>query len=52
MKDRITIILEKDIQRAARKLQGKMIQDSKENMSFSRLVNILMGEGLKKYKIK
>ncbi len=52
MKDRITIVLDKDIQRTARKLQAKMIRESQTSVSFSRVINILMSEGLKKYQIK
>lgn len=50
MKDRITIVLDKDLQKQARKLQAKMIQESQTSVSFSKVISILMSEGLKKYK--
>ena len=44
---RITIMLNKDLEKKLRLLQGKLIQKTRKNISFSKVINDVLGEGLK-----
>ena len=44
----ITIVVSKELQKKLRSLQAKMIKDTKENISFSQVVNDVLKRGLEK----
>ena len=48
----VTIVLDKELQKRLRELQAKMIKDTKENISFSQVVNDVLIKGLKQKKYK
>ena len=50
MISRVTIVLDLTNAEKLRGLQAKMIKTSSKSVSFSRVVNIVVTEGLKKYK--
>jgi len=56
MNIRVTITMDKDLQRRARKLQAQLIREridkGRPSVSFSFVVGMLMEDSLKKYKIK
>ena len=45
---RITIMLDEDLAKKLRLLQSKLIQERKKSVSFSRVVNDVLGKGFKK----
>ncbi len=47
---RITIMLDDDLQKKLREKQAKLIKQSKKSVSFSRVVNLTLSEGIKKSK--
>jgi hypothetical protein len=42
----ISVVLSGDLHKKLRALQGKMIKDSKENISFSQVINDVLMRGL------
>jgi hypothetical protein len=42
----ISVVLSGDLHKKLRTLQGKMIKDSKENISFSQVINDVLMRGL------
>ncbi len=50
MSDRITVVIDTVNVRKLRNLQAKMITSSPKSVSFSRVLNLVVNEGLKKYK--
>jgi hypothetical protein len=50
MGDRITIVLESQNTEKLRNIQAKMIRDSSNSVSFSHVLNLVVSEGLKKFK--
>ena len=48
MQVRITIMLDKDIEKKLRKLQAEKIQQESRNVSFSEIVNDYLEKGIKK----
>ena len=50
MISRVTIVLDLTNAEKLRGLQAKMIKTSSKSVSFSRVVNLVVTEGLKKYK--
>jgi len=44
---RVTIIIDDDVNKKIRLLQGKLIQNSKQAISFSRVINDVCRDGLK-----
>jgi len=49
MSDRITIVLDTQNSKKLRKIQGKLIAESPKSVSFSRVLNLVIIEGLKKF---
>jgi len=47
MGKRITIIIDEDVNKKIRLLQAKLIQNSKQAISFSRVINDVCRDGLK-----
>lgn len=47
MSERVTIMLNSDIAKKLRALQGKTIKESSSTVSFSRIVNEVLEKGLK-----
>jgi hypothetical protein len=47
---RVTIVLDDSNAEKLRNLQAKMIKSSSKSVSFSHVLNIILEEGLKKYK--
>ena len=43
----ITIVLSGELHKKLRDLQGKMIRDAKENISFSQVINDVLKRGIK-----
>jgi len=50
MGDRITIVLDSAIAEKLRNIQAKMIRTSPKSISFSHVLNLVLNEGLKKFK--
>ena len=48
--DRITVVIDTAKVRKLRNIQAKMIATSPKSISFSRVLNLVVSEGLKKYK--
>ncbi len=51
MGDRITIVLDSINAEKLRNIQAKMIRSSSKSVSFSHVLNLVVNEGLKKFKI-
>lgn len=49
MSDRITVMLDDINVKKLRKIQAKMITESPRSVSFSRALNLVVTEGLKKF---
>lgn len=47
---RITIMLEDDLQKKLREKQAKLIKQGNKSVSFSKVVNLTLSEGVKKSK--
>jgi hypothetical protein len=50
MGDRITVVLESQNVERLRNIQAKMIRTSTKSVSFSHVLNLVLNEGLKKFK--
>jgi len=50
MKSRVTIVLDLTNAERLRNLQAKMIKTSSNSVSFSHVINLVLEEGLKKFK--
>ena len=50
MGDRITIVLDSAHAEKLRNIQAKMIRTSPKSISFSHVLNLVVSEGLKKFK--
>jgi hypothetical protein len=50
MGDRITVVLESQNTERLRNIQAKMIRTSTKSVSFSHVLNLVLNEGLKKFK--
>jgi len=50
MGDRITIVLNSSNVEKLRNIQAKMIRNSPKSISFSHVLNLVVSEGLKKFK--
>ncbi|WP_016939348.1 MULTISPECIES: hypothetical protein [Nitrosopumilus] len=50
MGDRITIVLNTENAEKLRNIQAKMIRSSTKSVSFSHVLNLVLSEGLKKFK--
>jgi len=50
MGDRITVVLESHNAEKLRNIQAKMIRTSTKSVSFSHVLNLVVDEGLKKFK--
>ncbi|MCY4491835.1 MAG: hypothetical protein OXC46_10335 [Thaumarchaeota archaeon] len=50
MGNRVTIVLNTSNTEKLRSLQAKMIKTSSKSVSFSHVMNLVLTEGLKKYK--
>jgi len=48
--DRITIVLDSTNAEKLRNIQAKMIRSSSKSVSFSHVLNLVVNEGLKKFK--
>jgi predicted transcriptional regulator len=48
MSKRVTIILDDDLVKKLREIQSKLIKESTSSVSFSRVLNDVVREGLKK----
>jgi hypothetical protein len=51
MGDRITVILDSVNAKKIRGIQAKMIVNSTKSVSFSSVLNLVVADGLKKYKV-
>jgi len=51
MGDRITVVIDDANVKKLRNIQAKMITTSPKSVSFSRVLNLVVGEGLKKFKV-
>lgn len=51
MSQRITIMLDSEISSKLRNIQSKMIKTSDKSVSFSKVINEILTEGLKHYKL-
>ncbi|WP_193353387.1 hypothetical protein [Candidatus Nitrosopumilus salaria] len=51
MTNRITIVLNSTNAEKLRSIQAKMIKTSTKSVSFSHVLNLVLEQGLKKYKI-
>ncbi len=51
MGDRITIVLNSTNIEKLRTIQAKMIKTSPKSVSFSHVVNLVVSEGLKKFRV-
>ncbi|WP_428326845.1 hypothetical protein [Nitrosopumilus sp.] len=49
--DRITVVLKTEHTEKLRNIQVKMIRNSTKSISFSHVLNLVLSEGLKKYKV-
>jgi hypothetical protein len=49
--DRITIVLDPMNTEKLRNIQAKMIRSSSKSVSFSHVLNLVVNEGLKKFKV-
>ena len=47
MSQRVTVMLDDDLNRKLRALQAKMLRESKDSVSFSRVINHVLRKGLK-----
>lgn len=47
--DRVTIVLDSAINKKLRAIQAEMIKKSPRSVSFSRAINLVLTEGLKKF---
>ena len=45
---RITIVLDEELEKKLRLLQSKLVKNSVKSISFSRVLNMIVEEGLKK----
>jgi len=45
--NRLSVIVDKEVQDQLRSIQANMIKESKKNISFSYVVNLTLKEGLK-----
>ena len=52
MSQRVTIVLDSAISSKLRNIQSKMIKSQNKSVSFSKVINDLLEEGLKHYKTK
>ncbi|MDH3657191.1 MAG: hypothetical protein OEM77_03550 [Nitrosopumilus sp.] len=52
MSQRITIMLDSEISTKLRSIQSRMIKSQNKSVSFSRVINEILNEGLKHYKTK
>ena len=50
MGDRITVVLESQNTERLRNIQAKMIRTSTKSVRFSHVLNLVLNEGLKKFK--
>jgi hypothetical protein len=50
MGDRITVVLESQNVERLRNIQAKMIRTSTKSVSFSHVLNLVLNEGVKKFK--
>jgi len=50
MSDRITVVIDDANVKKLRNIQAKMITNSPKAVSFSRVLNLVVSEGLKKFK--
>lgn len=50
MSSRVTIVLDSTNAEKLRGLQAKMIKTSSKSISFSHVINMVLADGLKKYK--
>lgn len=50
MGDRVTVVLSKENVEKLRHIQAKMIRSSTKSVSFSHVLNLVLTEGLKKFK--
>ncbi len=50
MGKRVTVVLDKENVEKLRKIQSKLIIASTKSVSFSHVVNLVVAEGLKKFK--
>ena len=48
--NRLSVMLDKELEHQLREIQANMIKKSKKNVSFSYVVNLVIKEGLKKKK--
>ena len=51
MSQRITIMLKSDVSSKLRNIQSKMIKSQDKSVSFSKVINDVLEEGLKHYKL-
>ncbi|WP_182127020.1 hypothetical protein [Nitrosopumilus sp. b2] len=51
MGERITVVLKTENTEKIRNIQAKMIRTSIKSVSFSHVVNLVLNEGLKKFKV-
>jgi len=51
MGDRITIVLDSSNVEKLRNIQARMIRTSTKSISFSHVLNLVVNEGLKKFKV-
>ena len=49
MGDRITVVIDDGNVKKLRRIQGKLIIESPRSVSFSRVLNLVLTEGLKKF---
>ena len=49
MGDRITVVIDERNVKKLRKIQGKLITESPRSVSLSRVLNLVLTEGLKKF---
>ena len=52
MSQRITIVLDSEISSKLRNIQSRMIKSQNRSISFSKVINEILEEGLKHYKTK
>ena len=51
MNTRVTIVLDSALTEKLRAIQAKMIKNSAKSVSFSHVLNLVVEEGLKKFKV-
>jgi len=49
MSERITVVIDTGNNKKLRNIQAKMIEKSPRSVSFSRVLNLVISEGLKKF---